>query len=147
MKFKIIISLILAVVMLVTLATPALAGRPAKGYLTPYADEVPPGAFGKYAFQATHDNYLKVTVVLRGAQPNTIYWLQLWYGNETPYSDGNSWAYQAVMTNERGSLRYSQILDEVWGGTQYFQLQVMAFPYNYLDDTAYMSGIETFTFN
>ena len=63
MKSKILISLLLAVLMLGTLASPALAGAPEKGDLQRISEPLPGG--GKYSFQATHSNDLKVTVVIK----------------------------------------------------------------------------------
>ena len=63
MKSKIIVSLLLALVMLFTLAAPALAGRPQKGMLQQEGSET---GTAKFACQATHDNRVKVTIVLKG---------------------------------------------------------------------------------
>ena len=69
MKSKIFISLLVALVMLFTLTAPALAGKPSRGDLMRNPDQEgpwEPGMKYQYAAQVTHDNYVKVTIVLKG---------------------------------------------------------------------------------
>ena len=98
MKSKLVISLLLAVLMLGTLVTPVLADR-AAGYLTNQASE--PG-IGKYSIRTTHDNYLKVTVSLRGAMPNTTYKV-LVYSSQLGYFEQAG----TLETNKKGNGRFS----------------------------------------
>jgi hypothetical protein len=72
MKSRITISILLAVLMLGTLATPALAGAPVKGSFGLTDPTNHPGE-GKLSLQITRDNYLKVTAVVKGAKPGNQY--------------------------------------------------------------------------
>jgi hypothetical protein len=98
MKSKVIISLTIALLMLVTLATPALADR-ASGSLTPQGGE--PG-IGKYSIRTTHDNYLKVTVSLRGAMPDATYKVHVYSAAPLYFEMAGTF-----MTNKKGSGRFS----------------------------------------
>jgi len=74
MKSKVIISLILAVLMLVTLATPALAAKPLTVELRGWVAGEPTGpVVGKVSVQVTHDNSLRTTVVLKEGTPGVTY--------------------------------------------------------------------------
>jgi hypothetical protein len=141
MRFKVVVALSLALVMLVTLATPALAAAPQKGGFAIYPPETADRAI--YSLQATHDNDLKVTVVLRGASPSTQYRVILMWG--TGGVPGNGVALDYVTTNERGNLRYT-IKQGPWGGVRNFQLKLLKAPYT-PDDIAFMGGIRAFIFD
>jgi len=132
MKSKLLISLLLAVVMLVTLATPALAAKPEKGHLMRQSGE--PSGYGKYSFQATHNNDLKFTVVIRDATPNKDYRLYVWHSSTpNPYPDGDAYSVANVTTDDRGNLRYTGILPDpgAFFGSEYFVMQVRRDPYAY----------------
>jgi hypothetical protein len=98
MKSRIFVSLLLALVMLVTLATPALAGKPAKGGLYAW-DFGPVGPeIGSVSLQRTHDNHIKVSLVFKGATPSQQYYVRL--------SNGGAWWDDSnVYANSRGVLR------------------------------------------
>ena len=81
MKSKIIISIVLAVLMLGTLATPALAAKPNKGDLYlwtggPTGGPVGGTATGQVSLQRTRDNYIKLSLVLKGVTPNERYFIR-----------------------------------------------------------------------
>lgn len=85
MKFKTLIAVPLALLMVFTLATPALAGAPEKETLDPLDADNHPISKGKVSVQVTHDNYVKVTVVLVGANVGTTYTAHIYvspYGTE-----------------------------------------------------------------
>jgi len=115
MKFRTIIALSLVLILFATLATPALAGRPIRStYTYPAGNLVQPeGATADYALQVTHDNRIKVTIVLHGAAPATgseepvplHYGLYLRDTTSTidEYYLGNFW------TNDKGNARYSGV--------------------------------------
>ena len=98
MRLKIFIALSVAIIMLVTLAMPVLADR-AAGTLH---NESGVTGIGKYSIRTTHDNYLKVTVSLRGAMAETEY--RVWVS-----ASGISYWREAgrFTTNARGSGRFS----------------------------------------
>ncbi len=144
MRLKGLIALSLALVMLVTLATPALAGRPAKGVLTIYPPET--ADTNNYSLQATHDNDIKVKVVLRGASPSTQYQVLLFWGMGTG-DPGNSVVLDNATTDERGNLRYvTKYAGWSPGTTRNFQLKLLRSPYAYPANLAFVGQIETFTF-
>jgi len=117
MKFRTIIALSLVLILFATLATPALAGRPTRSTYTYSAAYLvqPEGATADYALQVTHDNRIKVTIVLDGAAPATGSEepVPLHYGlylrdttstiNQPKYYLGNFW------TNDRGDARYTGV--------------------------------------
>ena len=73
MKSKIIISLILAVLMLATLATPASAAKPITVELRGWSGGPTGLVVGKVSLQVTHDNCLRTTVVLVEGEPGVRY--------------------------------------------------------------------------
>ena len=74
MRLKTLIALLLSLVMLFTLAAPALAAKPIKTELYQWVSGGPTGPIsGEVSFQTTHDNHLKITVVVEGAQAGTTY--------------------------------------------------------------------------
>jgi len=98
MKSKITVSILLAVLMLATLATPALAGKPAGGGL--YAWDMGPVGpeIGSVSLQRTHDNHIKVSLVFKGATPDQQYYVRA--------SNGAAlWDDSSVYANSRGVLR------------------------------------------
>lgn len=149
MKSKILVALLLALVMLFSIAVPALAGAPSKGGMARYGDNEPSG-WGKYALQATHDNDLKITVVIRGATANKTYEMLLWQTSspsETPYPDGGSYVVATVTTDGRGNLRYSEKFGDTFGaGTEYFQIQLLQSPYDADDDICFLGTKATVAF-
>jgi hypothetical protein len=102
MKSKLFISLLLSLVMLFALAAPALAGKPSRGDLMRSLNQEgpwEPGMKYQYAVQVTHNNYVKVTIVLKGQTENNDYcvWVYDDYDQEYYYigtfqtdSDGNA---------------------------------------------------------
>jgi len=124
--------------MLVTLATPALAGAPARSSLTPFTPET---GQGKFTAQQTHNDELKVTIVLKGALPNTVYSALVWYNTvPNPPSEGGSSYIGDIQTDDNGNCRV-RILDPGWEGpaTLYVQLELIVDPYG-TPATAYKSG-------
>ena len=110
MKSKILVSLLLALVMLVTLATPALAGKPAKGGLYAW-DFGPIGTeTGSVSLQRTHDNYIKLSLVLKGGTPGQQYFVRL--ANGAAYWDDSN-----VYANSRGVVRVKLTSIEPMGFT------------------------------
>ncbi|MFC1927711.1 hypothetical protein ACFLW7_03955 [Chloroflexota bacterium] len=102
MKSKVFVSLLIASVMLVTLATPALAGRPAKGDLFEWDGGVVSGTeTGSVSLQRTRDNYIKLSLVLKGATPGERYYIR--FPNNAAYwpDTGES----AIYANSRGVVR------------------------------------------
>jgi len=101
MKSKIIISLILAVLMLVTLATPALAAKPHKVDLfekSTGGTPIPDTETGSVSLQLTHDNYVKITVVLKGVTPGQAY--------QVYCSGGMIWGSDSFTANKRGIAKF-----------------------------------------
>jgi len=99
MKHKMLISILLALVMLVTLATPALAGKPFKAYMFKGTETQGTVQCG---LQTTHDNYIKLTFVAKGVTGNRTY--HVWvYDNTNPYYD---WHYAGYFqADENGKAR------------------------------------------
>lgn len=149
MKSKILVSLLLALAMLFSIAAPALAGGPSKGGMARYSDNEPSG-WGKYALQATRDNDLKITVVIRGATPDKTYQMVLWHTDnpsEPPYPDGGSYVLGIVTTDGRGNLRYSEKFGDTFPpGPEYFQIQLLQSPYDPDEDTCFLGIKATVTF-
>jgi len=120
MKHKVLLSLLLAVVMLFTLAAPALA-KPIKGTLTNFL--APAEATGKYSHRVTRDNYFKVTVAIVGGLPNTEHTVSV-YSSGLSNPDGI--VYQEVVgvftTNSggRGRLSGFATIDGVGTGRKEF---------------------------
>jgi hypothetical protein len=109
MKKRLAIAVILALVMLVTLATPALAGKPAKSIMRDSDTHL---VAGTCSLQVTSNNELKVTISLRGADSGDYdaYWLSANYNNPDGISTNG---YLGVLTvNSRGSGRLSVIADD-----------------------------------
>ena len=105
MKSKIIISILLAVLMLGTLATPAFAGKPAKGDLLEWTggvsgEPVTGTETGKVSLQRTRDNHIKLSLVLRDATPDARYYIRL--NNSAAYWDD---VVTPIYANSRGVLR------------------------------------------
>ena len=101
MKSKVLISLLVALVMLFTLAAPALAGKPIKGDFNRLAGT---SGHGSYSFQVTHNNDLKITCVIRNYEPNTDLQASIGLGEE----EVTLWLpLDYVSTDARGNLRYT----------------------------------------
>jgi len=99
MKSKLLISVLLALVMLVTLTAPALAGKPFKAYM--FKGTETQGTV-QCALQTTHDNYIKLAFVAKGVTGNRTY--HVWvYDNTSPYYD---WHYAgSFQADENGKAR------------------------------------------
>ena len=106
MKSRIIISILLAVLLLGTLATPAFAGKPAKGGLLlwtggPGGGPTPDTETGKVSLQRTRDNHIKLSLVLKGATPGARYYVRL-PNNAAYWPDTGD---DAIYANSRGVVR------------------------------------------
>jgi hypothetical protein len=102
MKSKLIMSLLLAVLMLGILATPAFAAKPAKGDLYVWDGGVVPGTeTGSVSLQRTRDNYIKLSLVLNGATPGERYYVRL-PNNAAYWPDTGE---DAIYANSRGVVR------------------------------------------
>ncbi|MFC2069133.1 hypothetical protein ACFLTP_09050 [Chloroflexota bacterium] len=99
MKSKTLISLSLALVMLFTLATPALAGPPHRETLLAVGEPTAPTQ--KSAAQATHNNTVKVTIVLKGATENQLYYVYVKHVFNSTYHEAGSF-----QTDGKGNARY-----------------------------------------
>lgn len=101
MKSKILISLLLALVMLVTLAAPALAGRPQTLDILEWSgsNTIPGTETGTAKYQVTHDNQLKITVVVTGLTPGDQYQVY-----DSP--DSFIWGSDPITVNRRGILKF-----------------------------------------
>ena len=109
MKSKIIISILLAVLMLGILATPAFAGKPGKGDLYVWDGGVVPGTeTGSVSLQRTRDNYIKLSLVLKGATPGERYYVRLPNGAAYWPDTGEN----AIYANSRGVVRVRLISTE-----------------------------------
>jgi hypothetical protein len=115
MKYKLIITISLVLLMIAILTTPVLSA-PAKGTLT----AVDTGT-GKFVLQVTKDYHLKATVSLRGAQAKTTYTVKL-------YDDhwGNYHEYGSFTTNKKGSGRLmdTRVVPTVPVGPRLFIVEV-----------------------
>ena len=98
MKSKVLVSLLLALAMLATLATPALAGKPAKGDLYVWDDGPTGTVVGSVSLQRTHDNLHKLSLVLKGATPDAHYYIR--FPNNAAYWDDSD-----VYANSQGVVR------------------------------------------
>jgi hypothetical protein len=99
MKFKVIVSLLLAVLMIGAVVTPVLADR-AAGDLEALASE--PGT-GKYSIRTTNGNHLKVTVSLKGATADSTYVVKVWSSDLAYYAQAGTF-----MTDSKGNGRFSR---------------------------------------
>jgi len=98
MKSRIVISILLAVLMLATLAAPAFAAKPAKGDLYTW-DGGPTGtATGSVSLQRTRDNYIKLSLVLKGGTPGERYYIR--FPNNAAYFDDSN-----VYADSKGVVR------------------------------------------
>jgi hypothetical protein len=134
MKSKIFVSLLLAVLLLGILASPALASRPLKGDLAPVDGESLDAA-GTFSIQYTHDGEIKLTVAIRGAEANATYDVIIWWIG----GGSGSAAPGVVETSPNGRGRFSGITgltnpDNSFqvvlrlGGVDRFASDVVAFP-------------------
>ena len=98
MKSKLIMSLLLAVLMLGTLATPAFAGKPAKGDLYVWDDGPTGTVTGSVSLQRTRDNYIKLSLVLKGGTPGERYYIR--FPNNAAYWDDSN-----VYADSKGVVR------------------------------------------
>jgi hypothetical protein len=102
MKSKIIISILIAVLMLGILATPAFAAKPVKGDLYVWDGGVVPGTeTGSVSLQRTRDNYIKVSLILKDATPGQQYYVRLPNGAAYWPDTGDD----AIYANSRGVVR------------------------------------------
>jgi hypothetical protein len=100
-KSKIIISILLAVLVLGILATPAFAGKPAKGGLYVWDDGPTGTETGSVSLQRTRDNYIKLSLVLKGATAGERYYVRLPNGAAYWPDTGDD----AIYANSRGVVR------------------------------------------
>jgi hypothetical protein len=85
MKFKVIISLLLALVMLGVLAIPALADAPTKITIRPGINwQTPFTGTGTLTLQMNKTNHIDVDLDIKGAIQGN-YYLTLWYGSASDY--------------------------------------------------------------
>jgi len=78
MKSRLLISLLLVLVMHVTLTTPAFAAKQAKGDSYVWGGGIIPGTeTSSVSLQGTRDNYIKLSLVLKGATPGQQYYVRL----------------------------------------------------------------------
>ena len=108
MKSKIIISILIAVLMLAILATPAFAAKPAKGDLYVWDDGPTGTVTGSVSLQRTRDNYIKLSLVLKGATPGERYYVRLPNGAAYWPDTGEN----AIYANSRGVVRVRLISTE-----------------------------------
>jgi len=110
MKFKTIAAFALVLVMLGTVAAPVFAGKPIKPTMATNELKQPPEATADCALQVTHDNHIKVTIVLDGAAPSNdappgesayYLWLRDDSGGANLYALGNFW------TDSNGKARFT----------------------------------------
>ena len=135
MKFKTLITLSLALLMLFTLATPALAvGLGGGGKLNAEGEESGNGA---YVLKVTDINELKVTIILIGAEPSYIYNVLVFY------TETNNSYIGDIETDEKGNGRFTWISPpEFWGiNTHTFVIKLAVGP-----DIHYTSDPSTVTF-
>jgi hypothetical protein len=114
MKSKIVISILLAVLMLGTLATPVLAGRPYKVTLEAYSPEPVDTVIAKCALQVAHDNDVTVTISLRGATPDCEYWVIL-----IDHTGLAEYLVGTLETNSRGNGRFHGKICETFDAPPY----------------------------
>ena len=107
MKFKVLVSLLLAALMLGAVVTPVLADR-AAGNLQPLGGE--PGT-GKYSMRATNGNHLKVTVSLKGATADSTYVVKVWSSDLGYYEQAGTF-----MTDSKGNGRFSRFAVTTYPG-------------------------------
>jgi hypothetical protein len=101
-KSKIAISILLAVLMIGALATPVFAGKPGKGDLYVWDDGPTAGTeTGKVSLQRTRDNYIRLSLVLKGATPGERYYVRLPNGAAYWPDTGDD----AIYANSRGVVR------------------------------------------
>ena len=99
MKSRIAISILLGVLILGILATPAFAAKPAKGDLYTWDGGIVPGTeTGSVSLQRTRDNYIKLSLVLKGGTPGTRYYIR--FPNNAAYFDDSN-----VYADSRGVVR------------------------------------------
>jgi hypothetical protein len=139
MKPKILISLLLALVMLFTLAAPTLAGKPVKGDFNRLAGT---SGYGRYSFQVTHNNEVKIRCVIRDYEPNTELQVSLGVG----IASVTVWLFlDNVSTDARGNLRYTTTKAI---NTDYVKVNVRLLhdPYGG-GDISFIGNEQTLTFN
>lgn len=101
MKHRISISIILALAMLAALAVPVLAGKPQKCDILEWSGSnyVAGTETGFAKYQVTHDNQLKITIVVEGLTPGATYQVY-----DSP--DGFIWGTDFITVNMRGILKF-----------------------------------------
>ena len=123
MKKKLALALVISLVMLVTVATPVLAGNAAKGDLVINTSNES-ASKATYTLQVTKNNDLKITLVIRGATANKTYEMTVWYRN-SPTNDYVVYSQTDVTTDKRGNLRYSGIVEGPFVGYCRFKLELV----------------------
>jgi len=101
MNSKILVSLLVALVMLFTLAAPALAGKPQTLDVLQWSGGgyIPDTETGTAKYQVTHDNQMKITVIVTGLTPGDQYQVY-----DSP--DGFRWGSDPITVNRRGILKF-----------------------------------------
>jgi len=101
MKHKMLISLLVASVMLFALAVPVLAGKPQKCDILAWSGSnyIAGTETGFAKYQVTHDNQLKITIVVEGLTPGDTYQVY-----DSP--DGFIWGTDFITVNDRGILKF-----------------------------------------
>ena len=105
MKSKILVPLFLALVLILTLATPVMAAKPGKGDLYLLNDGVKTAIAGKVSLQRTHDGFIKLSLFIEDATPGQQYYVRL--GNGAAYWDDSN-----VYADSRGVVRARLISTE-----------------------------------
>ena len=113
MRFKALIAVLLALVMLFTLAAPVLADT-ARGKLVRDAN-ITDGA-GSYVLKTTVYNYVEVTITARKLVPNQYYRVG-WAQYKCAALD--NYIYEPVSTDSKGSLKHSFTNTSVYSGSDW----------------------------
>ena len=128
MKTKIFISLLFALVLLLTLAAPALAAAPIKGDLQVVMGE---NGTGTYSLQVTHDSRVKATVVLHGATTGSYKVYVAIVGDGSAPTQTNK-GIQYFDTNDKGNGRFSGTTNPFDSGNYTVWIRVDHLPGSYL---------------
>lgn len=112
MKSKTLIALLLALLMLGTMAIPVLAvGKQAGQAIFPQGEE---SGHGAYILRVSPDNDLTITIYLIRAKPNQTYYGNLWWNCTEGSPPGDSWGFTVVepfVTDEKGNCFYTATTD------------------------------------
>ena len=109
MKTKVFISLLLAVLLVGTLAAPALAGRPKEGEVTPLLGSE---GEGKFSVQPTHDGYAKVRFDISKGISEGAYAVQISYKDRVTDDEYGPYNIGEFELNKRGNGHFSKKFGE-----------------------------------